>query len=68
MIGKHYGREVKTVPGTLPKGAPPRRCPDITKMRALGYEPKVLLAGGIGPVLDWYRDHPKAASAGSVAA
>jgi nucleoside-diphosphate-sugar epimerase len=67
LIGAHYGREVKVVPGTLPKGSPPRRCPDITKMRALGYEPKVMLAEGIGPVLDWYRDHPKSAGSGVAA-
>jgi len=58
LIGKHYGYEVKVAPGKLPKGSPPRRCPDISKMRALGYEPKVSLAEGLGPVLDWYREHP----------
>lgn len=59
LIGKHYGRDVKVISGTLPKGSPPRRCPDISKLRALGYEPKVSLEQGIGPVLDWYRDNPE---------
>ena len=67
LIGKHYGREVKVVPGALPKGSTPRRCPDITKMRVLGYEPKVSLAEGLGPVLDWYREHPEGGT-GNVAA
>lgn len=58
-IGAHYNRELKVVPGSLPKGSPPRRCPDITKLRALGYEPKILLDEGLGPVLDWYRENPK---------
>lgn len=59
LIGAHYGRSVKVVPGVLPPGSPPRRCPDIAKMSALGYQPAITLAQGIGPVLDWYRDHPK---------
>ena len=59
LIGEHSGREVKVIPGTLAKGSPPRRCPDITKMRALGYEPEVPLAQGLGPVLDWYAAHPQ---------
>jgi len=59
LIGEHSGREVKVIPGMLAEGSPPRRCPDITKLRALGYEPKVPLTQGLGPVLDWYRDHPQ---------
>lgn len=59
LIGGHYGREVKIIPGVLAKGSPPRRCPDISKLRALGYEPGIPLAQGLGPVLDWYRDHPQ---------
>jgi dTDP-glucose 4,6-dehydratase/UDP-glucose 4-epimerase len=59
LIGAHYNRDVKLQPGVLPQGSPPRRCPDISKIRALGYEPKVKLTDGLGPVLDWYRDHPK---------
>ena len=58
LIGEHYGREMKIIPGTLPKGSPPRRCPDITKLRGLGYEPKIPLAEGLGPVLDWYARNP----------
>ena len=58
LIGKHYNRDIEIIPGALLKGSPHRRCPDISKVRALGYEPKVLLSAGIGPVLDWYDAHP----------
>ena len=58
LIGTHYNRDVKLLPGTLPKGSPPRRCPDISKIRALGVNPQVMLAEGIGPVLDWYAENP----------
>jgi nucleoside-diphosphate-sugar epimerase len=59
LIGSYYTRDVKIEPGVLPQGSPLRRCPDISKISALGYTPKISLAQGIGPVLDWYRDHPK---------
>lgn len=58
-IGLHYNRNVKAVPGVLPKGSPPRRCPDISRLRALGYEPKIPLTVGLPAVLDWYGEHPK---------
>jgi nucleoside-diphosphate-sugar epimerase len=40
-IARHYGRTVTLRPSELPKGSPTRRAPDIGKLRALGYEPKV---------------------------
>jgi dTDP-glucose 4,6-dehydratase/UDP-glucose 4-epimerase len=59
LIGEHYNRTMKVIPGTLPKGSPPRRCPDISRMRSLGYEPKIPLGEGLGPVLDWYYENPQ---------
>lgn len=51
-----YGREVKVVPGSLPKGSPPRRLPDTSKIRALGYPgPKADFAGGLAETVAWYR-------------
>ena len=42
MIGRSIGVEVTIVrPGELRAGGTTRRCPDITKARALGYEPQV---------------------------
>ena len=40
-----------------PAGATPRRCPDISKMRALGYEPRVDLRTGLARTADWYEAH-----------
>jgi dTDP-glucose 4,6-dehydratase/UDP-glucose 4-epimerase len=59
LTGSHYGRELKLVPGALQKGSPARRCPDITKLRCLGYKPKIPLQHGLPAVLDWYAEHPQ---------
>jgi len=52
-----YGREVKVVPGTLPQGSPPRRLPDMEKMRQLGhyYYPEVPFPEGLARTVEWYR-------------
>ncbi len=54
-----YGREVKVLPGTLPKGSPPRRLPDTSKLRSLvpGYLPSVAFAEAVKRTAGWYRSH-----------
>ena len=56
LVAEHYGREINVVPGELPKGSPSRRLPDISKLQALGFDPKWPLWQGIVPTLDWYRE------------
>jgi len=51
------GREIVLRPSPLREGSTPRRCPDISKLAALGYRARVPLAQGLPPVLEWYRDH-----------
>jgi len=46
-IGKVFGKDIEVVPSELQWGSPVRRCPDITKISALGYSPKVLLDEGL---------------------
>lgn len=50
----HFGREVKLMTDDLPAGQTLRRCPDISKLRALGFEPQVPFAQGLPPTADWY--------------
>ena len=52
-----YGREIKVVPGTLPKGSPPRRLPDTSKVEALGGKPEVSFEDGLARTVAWYRAH-----------
>ena len=42
------------VAGKLPPGGTLRRCPDISKLRRIGYKPRVPLDEGLKPTLDWY--------------
>jgi len=53
-IAAHAGREIELVAGRLTPGGTLRRCPDISKLRRIGYKPRVLLEQGLKPTLDWY--------------
>ncbi len=56
-VVRQFGREPRIVPGDLPEGGTPRRCPDIGKVAALGYRPRFDLAAGLAPTVSWYRDN-----------
>jgi nucleoside-diphosphate-sugar epimerase len=51
------GRELALEPSAALAGSTPRRCPDISKLAALGYTPRVRLDDGLPPTLRWYWDH-----------
>jgi nucleoside-diphosphate-sugar epimerase len=55
-IGKQFGLAVEVSPGALSPGGTLRRCPNISKMRALGYAPKISLTEGLGRTVHWYRN------------
>ena len=54
LVGRVFGREISIVPGEAASGGTPRRCPDISKIRALGYQPKISLEDGIAQTARWY--------------
>jgi nucleoside-diphosphate-sugar epimerase len=54
IVAQACGREIRIVPGDLLVGSTPRRCPDIGKLRALGFEPAVPLEDGVQRTADWY--------------
>lgn len=56
-VASCYAREIKVIPGKLPKGSPPRRLPDTTKIRNLGhfYYPEVPFADGLAKTVEWYK-------------
>ncbi|NND04291.1 MAG: NAD-dependent epimerase/dehydratase family protein, partial [Acidimicrobiia bacterium] len=57
LIGKTMGVEINVVPGPLRAGGTPRRCPDITKLEGLGYEPQVMIEAGLAKTVPWYVEH-----------
>ena len=68
LIGRCFGREVEVVPGQAKAGGTLRRCPDIRKLRALGYEPRVALADGVAETVHWYDSHADERPAAAVTA
>lgn len=56
-VGKTLGTELEIRPGESVIGGPPRRCPDIAKMRSLGYQPEVSLDEGLERTVAWYLEH-----------
>jgi UDP-glucose 4-epimerase len=56
-VGQLMGLELEIRPGSSVRGGPPRRCPDITKMRKLGYSPSVALDEGLARTVAWYLQH-----------
>lgn len=55
--GKYFGKEVIIVPGELAKGGTLRRCPDITKLKNMGYLPKIPFKEGLKITAKWYDEN-----------
>jgi nucleoside-diphosphate-sugar epimerase len=52
-----FGREIELVPGAPAAGSTSRRCPEIAKLAALGYSPKIGLTEGLARTAQWYVQH-----------
>jgi UDP-glucose 4-epimerase len=57
LLGPVFSRDFEVVPSEAPAGGTRLRCPDIGKMKAIGYAPKVGLAEGLARTAAWYRDN-----------
>ena len=57
LLGEVFGRRIEVVPGKSADGGPLRRCPNINKLRALGYNPCYTLREALPIVVDWYREN-----------
>jgi len=51
-----FDMKVSIVPGPNAVGGPQRRCPDIAKIKSLGFLPKYSLEEGLIKTIDWYKD------------
>jgi nucleoside-diphosphate-sugar epimerase len=54
-----FGCTAMLRPNAAPLGATERRCPDLSRLRALGYAPLIALAQGLPGVVSWYAEHAK---------
>jgi dTDP-glucose 4,6-dehydratase/UDP-glucose 4-epimerase len=52
-----FGREARLETSDALAGGTSRRCPDIAKLSALGYSPKVSLDEGLPGTVAWYADN-----------
>jgi len=53
-IAKLFDIKINLVPGQLAQGGTLRRCPDISKLASLGYQPSAKLEDGLKTTKDWY--------------
>ncbi len=53
-IAKCFGKKAEITPGEIAKGSPMRRCPDITKLKKLGFTPKTPFKAGLAVTARWY--------------
>jgi nucleoside-diphosphate-sugar epimerase len=55
LVVREFGRDIEIQPSSLPPGSIPRRCPDIDKLKKLGFAPRVRFAVGVQETVAWYR-------------
>lgn len=57
-----FGRTAHIIPQDLPAGSTHRRCPDTSKLEALGFAPRTSLELGIAQTASWYINHAEQAA------
>lgn len=57
QVVSYFGRDItlETSPNLL--GSTLRRCPDIRKLKALGFTPKIPFAQGLADIAKWYQEN-----------
>ena len=61
-VAKYFGARIRIVPGSPAEGGALRRCPDIRKLQALGYQPRFTFNEGLAPTIGWYLAHESTAN------
>ncbi len=55
LISKILNKKIKIIKTDIAKGGTLRRCPDISKLRKIGYRPKIKIKDGLIPMIEWYK-------------
>jgi dTDP-glucose 4,6-dehydratase/UDP-glucose 4-epimerase len=56
-VARACGRTIQLRPGVLAPGSTLRRCPDISKLRALGFAPRTPFSEAVLSTVRWYVEH-----------
>lgn len=56
-VSQYFKREISIVPGDPAEGGTLRRCPDITKLKNIGYMPSILFKDGLDITVRWYDEN-----------
>ncbi len=62
-VAKCFKREIILVPGPLQAGGTLRRCPDTSKLKALGFQPKFSFQESVARTTGWYDENAHMAPA-----
>lgn len=54
-VARCFGRDARLISTAAPAGGTPRRSPDIRKLGALGFAPRISFATGLPSLVDWYQ-------------
>ena len=54
QIGAFFSKKVSIVPGKDARGGTVRRCPNINKLKQLGFQPEIALTSGLALTIEWY--------------
>ncbi len=55
--GAYFGKRVVLVPQAPPAGSPLRRCPDITRIKKLGFKQRFYFPDGFKITAKWYDEN-----------
>lgn len=53
----YFKRDINILTTPRLAGSPTRRCPNIDKLKQLGFSPKISLDAGMSSIADWYIEH-----------
>lgn len=56
-VARYFKRKAEIVPRKAPEGSTARRCPDISKIKKLGFSPRYSFAEGLKITAKWYDDN-----------
>ena len=56
-VARIFNVEINLIPGALAEGGTLRRCPDIKKLRGLGFNHEISLENGLQISKDWYTEN-----------